>query len=595
MVAETNEAGVPDPGPPRRRAGTPAAQPGSIRRLCAAVIVLCAVAIRAQAEPATIAGPVVRGEVGRRLHDWLTRATAFGLHGSVLVEQAGEVVLLAGYGMADRSTRRPITGRTRFDIGSLGKQFTAAAVAEQVRLGRLTWQSKLGDLLLGVPSDKRGITVHQLLTHTAGLPYQRASDKLLEAPLASEPGARFSYSNVGYAILGQVVEATSQRSLQDVTRELFQRASLVDVAFTGSATAWDDLAHGYVDGFDVGTPDHLAFDERYRGAGGHACTVSELHRWVHALEDGEVLPPEIVERMLTNHAPGAVGYGYGWFILRTTRGTPLYRHMGTYYGFNSELRRYRGEGRTIVFLSNTFARGRALRDAVVNQLGLMLAGDDVPEPPTTVAIDPAQAGKRHGVYRATDAVEFTVDSDAGALFVSSQQQAGLNALFGVVGDERAEELIASCRHRSLALASALRRDARPEVETLVNPGWLGAYTDLSSAWTRLHQQCTTIDDVTVRGTAVHDAAAGIAVSVVEVSGSGGRAALELVWTRNGTLGARSVGSMPGRNMLPTGDGAYAAFDLFTGLTVWCSFELGESGSIALELRRGDVVVRAERI
>ena len=566
-----------------------------MRIICAAAIVQCAFAVSAQENSTAPAGPIVRGELGHRLHDWLTRATAFGLHGSVLVEQAGEIVLLAGYGTADRGTGRPITWRTRFDIGSLGKQFTAAAVAEQVRLGRIAWESKLGDLLPGVPPDKRGITVHQLLTHTSGLPYQPDSNALLEAPLETEPGARFSYSNVGYAVLGQVVEATSQRSLEQVTRELFERAGIADVAFTGGAIDWDDQAHGYVDGFDLGTPEDLDFDEKFRGAGGHACTVGELYRWVHALEKGDVLPADIVERMLTNHVAGPVGYGYGWFVLRTTRGTPLYRHMGSYNGFNSELRRYREERRTIAFLSNTFAQGRGLRDAVVNRLARMAAGEDVPEPPVCVAGDPELTAKRHGVYRSENAGEFTVDPDRQGLIVSSRQQAGLNALFGVAGDERAEELIASCRDRTLALTDALRRDARPEIESLANPAWVGAHADLSAAWARLRRQCGTVEDIAVLGTAVHDSPAGNALSLVEVSGTRGRATLQLVWTRNGALGTRTDGSMPGRNMLPTGKGVFAAFDLFTGTTVQCSFDDGESGHAALEIRSGETVVRAERI
>ena len=66
-------------------------------------------------------GPIVRGERGEQLHDWLSRCEAFGLHAAVLVEQDGEVLLRHGYGLADRAGARPITWRTRFDIGSLGK------------------------------------------------------------------------------------------------------------------------------------------------------------------------------------------------------------------------------------------------------------------------------------------------------------------------------------------------------------------------------------------------------------------------------------------------------------------------------------------
>lgn len=539
-------------------------------------------------------GPLVRGETGAQVHDWLTRTEAFGMHGAVLVEQDGEVILHQGYGIAERNTGRPITWRTRFDIGSLGKQFTATAVAEQVRLDALSWHSTLGELLPDVMADKSGITVHQLLTHTSGLPYMPGAGSLLDVPLQSEPGTRHSYSNVGYAVLAEIVATVSRRSLEQVTRDLLVRASIPDVGFTGRPMDWDDQAHGYVDGFDWGTPEQMPFDERYRGAGGHACTVGELHRWVHALEDGDVLDRGIVQRMLADHVDGPTGYGYGWFILQTTRGTPLYRHMGTYNGFNSELRRYREEERTIVFLSNTFVRGRSMRDAIVNRIGLLLAGMPVPEPPQITAWDDAEARGHAGTYRSADGTEFTVDATDDALSISSRQQEGWNTLFGVAGHPRTEGLITSCANRSLQLVAALRQNDRRTAEALTNPGWVGAYRDLSGALARVDQQCGGIDKVEVLGTAVRDVAIGNAVTIVEMTGERGQGRLELVWTANGALGSSSDAELPGQRMLRTGDNRYAAFDLFTGIQVECEFDAALEMP-SLTLRSGDTVLRAGKV
>ena len=102
------------------------------------------------------AGPTVRGELGKQLHDWLTRAKAFGMHGAVLIAQDGEILLHHGYGLANRATREPITWQTRFHIGSLGKQFTAAAVAGEVERGALTWETTLAEALEDV---QRGVSL----------------------------------------------------------------------------------------------------------------------------------------------------------------------------------------------------------------------------------------------------------------------------------------------------------------------------------------------------------------------------------------------------------------------------------------------------
>ncbi|MEM7205798.1 MAG: serine hydrolase domain-containing protein [Planctomycetota bacterium] len=534
------------------------------------------------------AGAIVRGALGERLDDWLTRSVPFGLHAAVLVEQDGEVILRRGYGLADRAAGRRMTWRTRFDVGSLAKQFTAAAVAEQVQRGSLQWDSELGQLWPDVPEDKAGITVHQLLTHTAGLPYQLGAESPLTAPLQSTPGERHRYSNAGYALLARVVETVSRQPLAEVTGELFARAGVGSIGLTGQPMDWADQAHGYVDDFDFGTPEQIAYDATMRGAGGYACTVSELYQWVQALEAGGVLDAEIVSRMLTDHVEGPAGYGYGWFVLETSRGTPLYRHMGTYNGFNAELRRYREEDRTIAFLSNSFVGGRALRDAIVNRLALQLAGDAVPEPPRAMPWDAATATGVLGVYESAEGVQLDVTMADGELVVSGRDQAGWSALFGATDSERGEQLVAHCAERTRQLLEALRRAAPDEVAKLTNPGWVRAHESLAAAWRRLQDECGGVEAWAVVGTAVRDAAAGNAVTVVETTGPRGHGRLEIVWTRNGALGSATGADLPGRRLRWIGEGRYAAFDLFSGITVECEFKQ-EPGAKAprLRLRSGD--------
>ncbi|PYQ60465.1 MAG: hypothetical protein DMF53_16980, partial [Acidobacteria bacterium] len=96
--------------------------------------------------------------------------TRFGYSGSVLVAQHGEVILNKGYGLADRAHGVPFTSDTVFDIASISKQFTAAAVLRLEMQGKLKVEDRIKRFFPEAPPDKAAITLHQLLTHTAGLP-----------------------------------------------------------------------------------------------------------------------------------------------------------------------------------------------------------------------------------------------------------------------------------------------------------------------------------------------------------------------------------------------------------------------------------------
>jgi hypothetical protein len=235
-----------------------------------------------------------------------------------------------------------------------------------------------------------------------------------------------------------------------------------------------------------------------------------------------------------------------------------------------------------------------MRDAIVNRIGLMLADMPVPEPPQVTAWNDAEARGHEGTYRSADGTEFTVGTTDDALSISSRQQEGWNALFGVADHPRTQGLISSCANRSLQLVAALRREDRRTAEALTNPGWVGAYRDLSGALTRIAQQCGGIDKVEVLGTAVRDVEIGNAVTIVEITGERGQGRLELVWTANGALGSSSDAELPGQRMLRTGDNRYAAFDLFTGIQVECEFDTAAEVP-SLILRSGDTVLRAGKV
>ncbi|MFN2514071.1 MAG: serine hydrolase domain-containing protein, partial [Pyrinomonadaceae bacterium] len=132
----------------------------------------------------------------------------------------GQVILSKGYGLANRERKIPVTPDTIFDIGSLVKQFTAAAILKLEMKGKLRITDPISKYFKNVPPDKATMTLHHLLTHTAGFPDAIGDDyevisrdeyikRALNTMLLSAPGEKYKYSNVDYSLLGAIVEMRS--------------------------------------------------------------------------------------------------------------------------------------------------------------------------------------------------------------------------------------------------------------------------------------------------------------------------------------------------------------------------------------------------
>src|SRR5215203_3290061 len=155
----------------------------------------------------TTLGAAPRTPLGEKLDAHMSRLEAYGFSGSLLVAKGGEVILDKGYGFADAQRKAPFTAETAFDVGSITKQFTASAILKLEMQGKLAVSDPISKWFEGVPDDKRGITLHHLLTHSAGLvdilgdDYdEMPRDRLVKGALGSKllwaPGTRYQYSNV---------------------------------------------------------------------------------------------------------------------------------------------------------------------------------------------------------------------------------------------------------------------------------------------------------------------------------------------------------------------------------------------------------------
>ncbi len=309
-----------------------------------------------------------------KIDDYMSRLSGGGFSGALLVARNGKIVLEKGYGLADREKGLPVSADTVFPVGSITKQFTAAAILKLQMMGKLSVSDQIAKYFADVPADKTGITLHHLLTHTAGFPGAIGPDfdpierdEFLKLALGTQllhpPGGPYEYSNVGYSLLGIIVEIVSGEGYEKFLHDnLFVPAGMRDTGYL--IPEWDTvrLARGYREGKDWGTILDRAWAKdgpgwHLRGNGGIHSTLSDMFRWHRALESDEILDAEAKILSYTPHVPedeeGSSHYGYGWAIFRTPRNTRLIAHNGGNMVFAADFLRYLDEGVVIVAFSNT--------------------------------------------------------------------------------------------------------------------------------------------------------------------------------------------------------------------------------------------------
>lgn len=317
--------------------------------------------------------------LAQRIDAFLSAAEPHHFSGAVLVAKGDEVLLSRGYGYADYEAGVKVSPETVFNIGSVTKQFTAAAILKLVEQDKLHLGDTLGNLFDDTPKDKAGITVHQLLTHTGGISrqdlgfrYDEASKEdfltaFFASTLATEPGTRHEYANTGYTLLAAIVEQTSGQPFEDYLQQhLLEPAGLSQTGYLQPDWRADRIANGYY--FDLETATWKSWGTTFRqwgngpvtwfgiGKGDLHSTTGDLYNWHKALRDGTVLSRESVALLQAPHVPetegGTTFYGYGWSIQSTNDGRRIVTHNGSNGLFFADLIRFVDEDLVVVFLTN---------------------------------------------------------------------------------------------------------------------------------------------------------------------------------------------------------------------------------------------------
>ena len=280
--------------------------------------------------------------------------TVAGLRGTAMVTKGGSVEADLAGGLADVEAGVPCTSGTRFQLCSVSKQFTAAAVMLLVESGRLDLGEPVDRWLPGGPPQWRQVTLHHLLSHTAGVPHwletpgldpaepMSISERLeiIQAtPLRTEPGAQWHYSSPGFVLAGLIVERASGQPYREfVAERILSPLKLTQTTMGGIPAA---AARGYRDGQPVPPWDLDAMP----GTGDIWSTTGDLTRFTAALQAGELVAASSLRAMCTPHAAidddddgeprlTTTGYGYGMFT-GIFAGHPACYHPGDNPGYQS--------------------------------------------------------------------------------------------------------------------------------------------------------------------------------------------------------------------------------------------------------------------
>jgi CubicO group peptidase (beta-lactamase class C family) len=314
--------------------------------------------------------------LGARLDAYLSGLAQSGaLRGSVLVTRGDTMLLSKGYGVADEASGAPNTVATRFRIGSITKQFTAMAILIRQEQGRLRVEDSICLYVSDCPEAWRPITLRHLLTHTSGIPnYTDLPDfpaligtpatldqlitRFTSLPLQFTRGARWSYSNSGYFLLGAVIERVSGQSYGAfLQNDIFAPLGMRDTGYDANSPPSPQHATGYLSAHHQSM--FLDMSE-FGPAGALASTVEDLYRWDRALVAHQLVSQQTMDAMFTPAIPCPAGgcalpsdrgYGYGWFIAAVSGQTLIY-HLGHIDGFLTYNGFSRPDDITVVLLSN---------------------------------------------------------------------------------------------------------------------------------------------------------------------------------------------------------------------------------------------------
>jgi len=390
--------------------------PGARIRPARALMLLLALA----ALPAGAARAAVpsNSEIGAYADKLLSSAYPADQPGAaVLIVKDGQTVLRKGYGMANLELGVPVAPDMVFELGSVTKQFTAAAILLLQERGQLRVEDDFTKYLTDYPTHGQTVTIENLLTHTSGIPsytglhewFARIREDLKPAdvialfkdkPLEFNPGEQWAYDNSGFFLLGAIIEKVSGKTYEQfVEEEIFQKLGMTHTRYGHPEEIVPRRAMGYSkDDKGFRNADFISMTQPY-AAGSLMSTVDDLAIWGRALQSEALLKKSSLDRMFTSYklksgVPTQYGYGMG---VHAIEGERVLSHGGDINGFTTNVTLVPGQRLFFVLLSNNDAS-----DPRPDAMGLRVVAKALGKPVEerkTVQLDNQTLDEYTGVYR----------------------------------------------------------------------------------------------------------------------------------------------------------------------------------------------------
>jgi len=547
---------------------------------------------------------VVSGDLGAKIDLFLSRITPFGFAGCVLVAKDDHIIVNKGYGWAVRSQKIPNTSGSVIVIGSITKQFTAAGILKLEMQGKLKTTDLLTRFFENVPEDKKGITLHHLLTHTSGLigytggdsdeadfePAERDATmkKAFAAPLLFTPGTQYSYSNTGYSVLAAIIEKLSGKSYEQYLNEnLWKPAGMFSTGYRLPDWSKHVVAHYYSGDKDYGTFLEKPYPYwNLLGNGGILTTTGEMFRWHLALEGDKILSAEEKKKLYT---PFLNNYACGWDVTQSDHGLLIQHNGGGSFGASdtADFLRFVDARVVIIVLCHQAFEGTGVAFSISPQIAKLVFGGEVEIPPAAKSSGGDDLSRYAGEYALAEGARIRVINEGRFLMLTPDGQEAFDLLAYPEAGNSSPRLELNGRAKKI-MSAILQGDFKPAEDALADQSE-SRIKRLRGVWEHrleeLKQAIGPLIGVEVMATLpIIPASYGEKVSditTVLIKGEKGKVGVGMDWENGKLIGFRDEGSA-GSVRVPfvaTAPNEFAGYHLFIGKNVGLGVEIDKKGTV----------------
>ncbi|HWO02047.1 MAG TPA: serine hydrolase [Blastocatellia bacterium] len=355
---------------------------------------------------------------------------------SVAVVRNGELVEAKGYGLSNIELNVPATPETIYQSGSVGKQFTATTVMMLVEEGKIGLDDKISKYFTDAPERWSGITVRHLLTHTAGTTdYPKDFDfrrdytesellkKAAEIPLAFAPGEKWSYSNMGYVMLGILISKVTGQFYGEFLKErIFKPLGMNTARIINEADIVPNRAAGYrMQKGELKNQEWVSPSMNTTADGSLYLTVLDMAKWDAALYTEKLIKKSSLDQMWTPvklNGGKRQQYGFGWGF-DEVRGHKIIEHGGAWQGFTTFIARYVDDKLTVIVLTN---RAGANPGAIAHGVAGLYNPELAPPERKEARVEPKIFDDYVGQYQLRPELVLNVTKEQDRLWVQAGEQ-----------------------------------------------------------------------------------------------------------------------------------------------------------------------------